>query len=164
MNKLFLALLAAALAACASPQQDRLGSIAATPLTDLNLNESAIPTILLQAKLQPYAAPVDQTCAALLAQVNVLDEVLGPDLDVPEPVVETGTGARAVSTVSNAAVGAVQRTVEGAIPFRGWLRKLSGAERHSREVAAAITAGTVRRGYLKGVAFAHDCKPLPTAI
>ncbi|MES2017276.1 MAG: hypothetical protein V4484_12340 [Pseudomonadota bacterium] len=157
MNKLLLALLATLLTACAAPQQERMGTIAATPLTDLNLNESVIPAILVQAKATPYAAPADQACPALMAQVLLLDDVLGPDLDVPEVADESGTGARAVSTLGNAAVGAVQRTVEGAIPFRGWLRKLSGAERHSRDVATAITAGTVRRGYLKGVAFARDC-------
>lgn len=43
------------------------------------------------------------------------------------------------------------------IPFRGWVRKLSGAERHSRKVEAAIAAGTVRRAFLKGVAITKDC-------
>ena len=37
------------------------------------------------------------------------------------------------------------------IPFRGWIRKLSGAERHDKYVQAAITAGAVRRAYLKGL-------------
>ena len=156
-----LAALCAALAACATPQTQRLGSIAATPINDLNLNDSAIPPILLLATATPYAAPPDLSCQLLLAEVTQLDEVLGPDLDAPAPAVETGTGARAVSVVGDAAMGAVQRTVEGAIPFRGWVRKLSGAERHSREVAAAIAAGSVRRGYLKGVAYARACNGAP---
>lgn len=164
MNKLLLAVLAASLTACASsPQQERLGSIAATPLKDFNLSDTAIPPILLLAKAKPYAAPSDQTCPKLLAEVTQLDEVLGPDLDAPEAPPESKS-ARAVSAVGNAAMGAVQRTVEGAIPFRGWVRKLSGAERQSREVAAAIAAGTVRRGFLKGVALAHKCAPLPTQV
>ena len=58
---------------------------------------------------------------------------------------------------SGAAVGALQRTAEGVIPFRGWIRKLSGAERHSRQVAAAITAGGVRRAFLKGVRASRSC-------
>jgi hypothetical protein len=41
--------------------------------------------------------------------------------------------------------GAVQKAAEGVVPFRGWVRKLAGAERYSRQVAAAIAAGTVRR-------------------
>jgi hypothetical protein len=162
MNKLLLAVLGASLCACAStsPQQERLGSIAATPLKDFNLSDTTIPPILLQAKAKPYAAPLDQACPKLMDEVSQLDEVLGPDLDAPEAPEESKT-ARATQAVSNAAMGAVQRTVEGAIPFRGWVRKLSGAERQSREVAAAIAAGTVRRGFLKGVALAHSCAPLP---
>ena len=35
--------------------------------------------------------------------------------------------------------------------------KLSGAERYSREVAAAIAAGTIRRAYLKGVGASTGC-------
>ena len=40
---------------------------------------------------------------------------------------------------------AVRRTVEGMVPFRSWVRKLTGAEKHSKEVAASIIAGGVRR-------------------
>jgi hypothetical protein len=37
------------------------------------------------------------------------------------------------------------------------VRKLSGAERYSKQVAAAIAAGTVRRAFLKGMAQASAC-------
>jgi hypothetical protein len=37
------------------------------------------------------------------------------------------------------------------------VRKLSGAERYSREVAAAIAAGTIRRAFLKGMRQAAGC-------
>ena len=47
--------------------------------------------------------------------------------------------------------------VDGVIPLRSWVRKLSGAERHSKAVAAAIAAGTMRRPYLKGWARAAGC-------
>ena len=51
----------------------------------------------------------------------------------------------------------MRRTVEGFVPFRSWLRKLSGAEKHSKQVAAAITAGAIRRAYLKGRGDAMAC-------
>jgi hypothetical protein len=38
------------------------------------------------------------------------------------------------------------------------VRKLDGAERHSKEVAAAIAAGSVRRAFLKGVGQALGCQ------
>jgi hypothetical protein len=43
------------------------------------------------------------------------------------------------------------------VPYRGWVRKLTGAERYSKEVAAAIAAGTVRRAFLKGVVVTRGC-------
>jgi len=48
--------------------------------------------------------------------------------------------------------------VEGAIPFRGWLRKLSGAERHSKQAQTAVLAGKVRRGYLRGIMASNSCQ------
>jgi hypothetical protein len=44
--------------------------------------------------------------------------------------------------------------------FRGWVRKLSGAERYSKQVAAAIAAGSIRRAFLKGLGQAAAC-PVP---
>lgn len=156
MNRLMMVLIAVSLAACSTPQTNRMGNIATTPLSDLNLTDTTIPPVLVQARAKLYAAPQDTSCSGIWADVARLDEVLGPDLDAPE-----GEGEDAAAQVGNAAMGAVQRTVEGAIPFRSWLRKLSGAERHTREVAAAVLAGTVRRGFLKGLAQAQACAAAP---
>lgn len=142
-----------ALAGCATSQQDRAGDIAATPLRDFNLSPKTIPPVLVEARKQPYVLPADQSCAGLLAQVRQLDAVLGPDLD-DTVVTESGHMVKVGAAVGNA----LQKTVEGAIPFRGWVRKLSGAERHSNDIAASIGAGTARRAFLKGVAVARTCQ------
>ncbi|MBY0491557.1 MAG: hypothetical protein K2R93_17095, partial [Gemmatimonadaceae bacterium] len=70
-------------------------------------------------------------------------------------------GQKALGTVTST----VNTVVDGVIPFRSWVRKLSGAERHSKAVTAAIAAGTMRRPYLKGWARAQGCieGPFPTA-
>ena len=75
---------------------------------------------------------------------------LGADLDTP------ATGSNP-SLIERGASDALRNAAEGVIPFRGWVRKLSGAERYSREVAAAIAAGTIRRAYLKGIGAAAGC-------
>jgi hypothetical protein len=64
---------------------------------------------------------------------------------------------KASDVAEDQAVGALQRTAEGLIPFRSWVRKLSGAEQHSREVSACIAAGSVRRAFLKGLAASQHC-------
>jgi hypothetical protein len=138
-----------ALAACASSEKN-VRDAAATPLQDLNVVRAEIPPPLAAALKAPYAVPAERGCAALAADIQALDAVLGADLDTAErghnpSLIERGVG------------DALKNTAEGVIPFRGWVRKLTGAERYSREVAAAIAAGTVRRAYLKGLGSAAGC-------
>ena len=89
--------------------------------------------------------------------MQALDAVLGADLDAPPRSDDPGLVERGGTAVGDAAVGAFRRTAEDVVPFRGWVRKLSGAERYSKEVAAAIAAGTIRRGFLKGLGQAAGC-------
>jgi len=156
MQRLTLALAALALSACATKDQNRIQDIGATPLRDLNIAKVEIPEVLRDAMNNPYQRPADHGCPTLLAQLAALDEELGPDIDVPEEKLGRLDASR--EALGNAATGALQNTVEGAIPFRGWLRKLSGAERHSRQAQAAVLAGKIRRGYFKGLMTAQDCR------
>ena len=100
-------------------------------------------------------------CASAQAKTlgDQVCEVLGPDLDAPPAEAHRGLLERGTETASGAAVGALQRTAEGVVPFRGWVRKLTGAERYAKRVAAAITAGGVRRAFLKGVQATKACPP-----
>ena len=145
------------MSACASQDSSNVASAATTPLSDLNLVNAPIPEILAAAQRAPYVAPSDTSCASLAAQVRALDEVLGPDLDAPPTEANPGLIERGGVAVGEAATGALRRTAEGVIPFRSWVRKLTGAERYSKQVAAAIAAGTVRRAFLKGLAVANAC-------
>jgi hypothetical protein len=162
MNKLIsLSLLtiaaSAALAACSTTDQSKVSTAVTTPLTDLNLVNAPIPEALAAAQRAPYAMPADSDCKALATEIKTLDEVLGADLDAPQSEVNRSLLERGSDLTSAAAVGALQRTAEGVIPFRGWVRKLSGAERYSTRVAAAITAGGIRRGFLKGMRASKGC-------
>jgi hypothetical protein len=157
-------LIAAALAACASPDakrsdnaQQQLTEAATTPLSDLNLVRADIPAVLAAAHKAPYALPADRSCAALATAVQALDAALGADLDAPPTDVNPGLVERGGAAVGTAAVGTVRGVAEGVVPFRGWVRKLTGAEQYSKDVAAAIAAGTIRRAFLKGVGQANGC-------
>ena len=154
-HALALALLAAPLllSACASSGGDRVTKAATTPLSDLNLVNAPIPDVLKAAKKTPYALAADATCALLADDVRALDEVLGPDLDAPPAKDDPGLIERG----GDFAGSALQKTAEGIVPFRGWVRKLSGAERYSKQVSAAIAAGGIRRAFLKGVSTARAC-------
>jgi hypothetical protein len=157
MRHLLLPLAVLVLTGCASSSPDKVAQAATTPLSDLNVVRADIPAVLKAAAAVPYAPPSDTACPALAADIRALDEVLGPDLDVP-----AGKGGPSLlERGEDAATGALQRTAEGVIPFRGWVRKLSGAERYARQVSAAITAGGVRRGFLRGVQVASGCTAAP---
>lgn len=120
--------------------------VAMTPITDLNLKRDAIPPVLLAAAADPYGHSDLTTCAAIADELGRLDAVLGPDMDI----------ARTDSDRISA--GSVAKSVVASfIPFRGVIRELTGAADHQREFQAAIYAGAVRRGYLKGVGQQQGC-------
>lgn len=136
---------------------ERVGQAAITPLSDLNVVQEAIPAALQVAAQGPYAPPQAPGCEAIATEVAALDEALGADLDDPKASEKPSLLTRGTDLAENAGVSAVRRTVEGFVPFRSWLRKLSGAEKHSKQVGAAITAGGIRRAYLKGRGDAMGC-------
>jgi len=151
-----------------SAQADRLktsdqvkrGSVegaATTPLRDLGVMKVDIPEVLMQALEDPYARPRSTKCPALIALIRPFNDVLGPDIDTI-PSDEEGLTTKSKST----ALGVAGDLAGGAIPFRGVVRKLSGAESHDRLVTAAIIAGHTRRAYLKGLGEAKGCGPPAT--
>ena len=125
-----------------------------SPLRDVNVLRTKIPQVLLDAMADPYALPEPANCARITGMILPLNGALGADLDEPaqdeNDLMVRGRGV---------ALGAVAGAASGLIPFRGWVRKLSGAERHDSLVAAAINAGAVRRAYLKGLGESRGCKP-----
>jgi hypothetical protein len=164
MRHFAIAGLACALAACATPEAERgpadpVGRAVTTPLYDLNLLRAGIPPPLLAALNAPYAGPADASCAGLAAEVAALDAELGADLDSADSASKPSIIERGISSAGDSAVGVVRGAAEGLVPMRSWVRKLSGAERHTRLAAAASAAGVVRRAYLKGLGAAASCAP-----
>ncbi len=146
-----------ALTGCAAPPTQRITDAATSPLTDLNLRQVTVPPVLAEARQQVYAVPVIHDCIALATEIHALDEALGPDLDVAAPANDQSLIERGGALAGNAALDAIKGAAEGLIPYRSWVRKLSGAERASKAVAAAISAGMVRRGFLKGLLQSQTC-------
>jgi hypothetical protein len=124
-----------------------VGDVAMTPLNDLGIANKDIPDILLRAVIDPYARKGMVTCNSMVAEIGRLDEVLGEDYDA----YAQGKGGFDVGRLAQGVVGSI-------IPFRGVVREVTGAASKDREMAAAITAGMVRRGYLKGWGQQRGCK------
>jgi hypothetical protein len=121
--------------------------IAKTPINDLNISKDPIPAMLVAAQERPYSLAGLSRCSNLIKEVEQLDTILGPDIDLPEEERKRISAGRVGKWV-----------VSSFIPFRGLIREVSGANDHERKVRAAIQAGIARRGFLKGVGSAKGCK------
>jgi hypothetical protein len=159
MKRTLVVLCVLCLTACATPHTKRVTEVAATPLNDFNLNQTPIPEPLVKAREQPYREPDDPGCAGLTEEIEQLDELLGPDMDAPREKRSQDLIDRGSEMASDAAMNAFKGMTEGVVPFRSWVRKLSGAERHSSKVSSALAAGKVRRAFLKGVRVTRGCQP-----
>lgn len=132
------------------------------PLRDVNIVRTKIPRVLLEAMDDPYQRPVRADCNSLIDLVEPLDAALGEDIDRNPPEENEDLMDRGRKAAGQAALGAIASTAQDMIPMRGWVRKLTGAERHDRLVQSAITSGNVRRAYLKGLGEARGCNPPAT--
>ncbi len=104
------------------------------------------PKQLQVIALAPYALPEPLDCEVLAAETAQLNQLLGPDLDVPED-------KRRQLHVERYAVNALR----GFVPYRGVMRWVAGSSAKDRVLARATLAGAARRGYLKGIAHGLMC-------
>lgn len=156
-------------AACASQPvktaerttEQGVNEAAHAPFEDFNLVRSKIPKVLLEAVTDPYARPQPVTCEALAADLAKLDDALGPDFDVPKA--QRSTMDKGAAYAAGAGAKAMKDLTEGWIPMRNWVRYMTGAEQHSKDVQNAISAGQARRAYLKGLAQSEGCVDLGPA-
>lgn len=141
-----------------SNEDTRMVDAAVTPLSDLNLVQKKIPEILLEAQQAPYALPSSPDCMEILVDIRELGQALGIKA-VDRSKTEGGdeTEPAIAPDMNDVAVDALRRTAEGILPMRSWIRKLTGAERRSKEVSSAIYAGHVRRAFLRGYFVAVGC-------
>ena len=139
------------------PEKEGVRGAVEAPFADVNVIRTKIPAILLRAEEAPYARPSPASCAQIASSVTALDDVLGDDLDVNEPDDEN-LKARRGRQAGEAAVIALRDTAEDFIPFRNWVRRLSGAQARDNQVRAAVYAGRTRRSYLKGLGEAVGCR------
>jgi hypothetical protein len=129
--------------------EEDASKVATSPLKDVGVVKDKIPQVLIDARTGTYVLPSPLTCETIFAAVDALDAELAPDLDAESTQIRSGMSATEIG----------ETVVHGLTPLRSWVRKLSGAEKNANEVQAAIVAGSVRRGYLKGIGLQMGCKP-----
>jgi len=146
---------------CSAARQigEGFGDAATQPLVDLNVRREQIPTVLLQAQANPYDRRNLNQCTTIRAEVLRLDEALGPDRDEPPAPDSPTLNEQAQDALAEAALDAIRDATTDFIPYRSWVRRLSGAQARSRAVQDAVEAGRLRRAYLKGLGMRANCAP-----
>ncbi len=144
--------------------KEGIAGAAQAPLRDMNLVRTKIPPVLLEAIADPYARPPGKkiTCETLIMMVAPLDLALGEDVDRRPPEDNEDLMDRSKRMAGSAAFGAMASAAQDLIPMRGWVRKLSGAEKHDKLVQHAVASGAIRRAYLKGLGESRGCNPPAT--
>jgi hypothetical protein len=130
--------------------ETKIGKAATQPLADVNLQRRVVPPVLAQIVQNPYSLKGIRRCRDVNAELADLNSVLGPDFDAPLAE-NMGKKRRDV------AVGLAGDVITGLIPFRFLIREFSGANKADETYRAAIYAGAVRRGFLKGYAQHRRC-------
>jgi hypothetical protein len=151
--------LALGLAGCATGRtaDTRRGVIDATtqPLRDVNLVRPEIPMVLRGLEYPYSTATLSEGCPEVARQIASLDAVLGPESYQPGP--NRNIWDRSGDFVEDQVIDAAQDTVNDFIPFRSWIRRLSGANRAERDALRAVANGQQRRTFLRGYGASLGC-------
>jgi hypothetical protein len=146
-------LVCAALGACATERTPASGQgmsgAVQQPLRDLSVIREVAPEPLKQAVTAPYSTDSLGDCAAIAVELEKLNQALGPDVD---------TLGQKQGQAEGLAADMIRGTLS--LPFRGVVRTITGAQQREAELRAAVTAGMVRRGFVKGRASAMGCPPV----
>lgn len=132
------------------------------PLEDVGIKRQPIPEKLQQIVVNPYSLPQPMSCDNIRKEIAELDLLIGVDVCTPENQMGTASykgqyveqGAKAAR---EQAVGIVSSHIN-VMPFRGIVRRISGADSHIKKVDNAYQAGRLRRAFLKGLLGAMDKK------
>ncbi|OJY70154.1 MAG: hypothetical protein BGP16_10095 [Sphingobium sp. 66-54] len=135
--------------------QSEAERVATQPVRDVGIARTSIDPVLQEALKAPYAPAGNGRCAAINAELTKLNAALGPDFD--------GNAKANEDKAERLALAGGEMLVNTLIPFRGLVREISGAAPAERRKASAISAGTARRGYLRGLAQMRQCKAVTSA-
>jgi hypothetical protein len=168
-----VALLAFGAAACASdgkqeraraeaPKVDRgdqvrrgVADAATMPLRDVGIIRPDIPAPLAGLGYPYETQQLLTGCSQVLYEIGQLDAALGVESYQPGP--EKSLGTRGADAAVGGTVGLARDAAGDIVPFRGWVRRASGAAKAEREVARAIELGQTRRAFLRGYGAAIGC-------
>lgn len=155
---LAVGLLALAVAGCGTGRtadtRRGVSDAAYIPFRDVGLIRPEIP-LLLRNLQYPYSTATLADCAAVSREIAQLDAVLGPESYQPGP--NRNIWDRSGDFVEEQTIQAAEDTASDLIPFRSWVRRISGASRAERDALRAVANGQQRRTFLRGYGASLGC-------
>ena len=157
----FVALfLVAAMAACGTSGRTadtRRGVTQAgmTPLRDIGVIRPDIPPLLRNLEYPYSTVSLASGCPAVAYEIGELDAVLGPESFQPGP--ERNIWDKGGDLAERGTIAAAQSAANGLIPFRSWVRLITGASAAEREALRAFANGQQRRTFLRGYGASLGC-------
>ena len=137
--------------------QGAAGDAVSQPLRDVGLMKKKIPYALSRIA-DPYAEPTGPGCAWLSYELTQLSAALGSEVSVMPVADRSTTSERGSRMAIEAARDMIRSSGSRILPGRSIIRRLSGASSSDELYKAAKERGMVRRGYLKGLSDAKNCK------
>lgn len=151
-------LLVVAIASCGtgrtSDTRRGVSDAAYVPFRDVGLIRPEIP-LLLRNLQYPYATATLSDCSAVVDAIAQLDAVLGPESYQPGP--NRNVWDRSGDFVEEQTIQAARDTAADLVPFRSWVRRISGASRAERDALRAVANGQQRRTFLRGYGASLGC-------
>lgn len=145
-----------------APRVDRTDQVrrgvadaATMPLRDVGLIRPDIPAPLAGLNYPYESQKLLTGCSQVLYEIGQLDAALG--VENYQPGARASLSARGADAAVGGAVGLARDAAGDVIPFRGWVRRASGAAKADRDVARAIEMGQTRRAFLRGYGAAIGC-------
>jgi hypothetical protein len=128
---------------------------ATMPLRDVGLIRPDIPAPLAGLEYPYESQRLLSGCSQVLYEIGQLDAALG--VETYQPAEQRRMMQRGADAAVGGAVGVARDAAGDVIPFRGWVRRASGAAKAEKEVAHAIEMGQTRRAFLRGYGAAIGC-------
>jgi hypothetical protein len=137
--------------------QGAASNAARQPLRDIGLMKKKIPYALSRIA-DPYAEPSGPGCVWITYELTQLSAALGPEVAVMPVASRASARERGSRMAMETARDMIASAGSRLLPGRSVIRTLSGASNAEELYEAAQQRGMVRRGYLKGLSEARDCK------
>jgi hypothetical protein len=128
---------------------------AASPFRDIGLVRPEVPRTLQSLKYPYSQTNLTLGCDQVLYEIGQLDAILGAESF--QPGAERGISSKGLDAIEGAVLNAARDSAGDIIPYRGWVRRISGAAKAEKEASLAIVQGQTRRAYLRGYGAALGC-------